>query len=164
MLRLGSAPVTSITDYTTLALTAKVNNLPALRVARDQLAALDPSDAMEKRLAMRAGLGLQAITAHLNRWGTDNLGPSASSKVASTQMRLSGMDAFDTARRRGFQVSMVSAIGSLVERFQSLDAPSNHDAALLRSKGVTDTDWSVWRAATLEDWGHGNGVLTPIPP
>jgi hypothetical protein len=52
----------------------------------------------------------------LNRWGTDGLGSSFSSKLANTTMRLSGLNAITDARKRAFGVTMMDAIGALTRR------------------------------------------------
>lgn len=56
--RLGSAVISSLSDEATLYLTAHVNNLPEMRIFANELAALNPANQMEKRLALRAGLRL----------------------------------------------------------------------------------------------------------
>ncbi|MGE9806516.1 hypothetical protein ACQP3L_38755, partial [Escherichia coli] len=47
-------------------------------------------------------------------------------------------------------------------RTPDLKSLSNDDFRILKSKGITDTDWSVWKLAQQEDWGKGNDtMLTP---
>ncbi len=159
--RLGSAVITSLTDEATLHLTAKVNNLPELQLIRNELAALNVANRTEENLANRAGLGLDVMINQLNRWGQDNLGPTFTSKMASTVMRVSGMEALDSARRRAFGVTMMSALGEMVGKYKGLAELDANDNRVLLSKGITETDWQIWRKAELEQWGAGNGVLTP---
>lgn len=159
--KLGSAVITSITDYGTLALTANVNRLPAMQLFLNQLDALNPLNKEEKNLAHRAGLGLDTLINGINRWGQDELGPTFSSKMASTVMHASFMESFDGMRRRFFGVTMMSSIGEQVEKHASLADLSPDDHRILLSKGITDTDWNVWRLAKQENWGRGNGILTP---
>lgn len=159
--RLGSAVITALTDEATLHLTAKVNNLPEMQLIQNELAALNPANQTEKNLALRAGLAVDTMLNHLNRWGQDNLGPTFSSKMANTVMRASGMEALDGARRRAFGVTMLSALGEMVGKYQGLADLDGSDNRLLLAKGITDVDWQIWRQAELEQWGAGNGVLTP---
>lgn len=159
--RLGSAVITALTDEATLHLTAKVNNLPEVQLMQNELAALNPANRTEENLAHRAGIGLQTMISHLNRWGSDNLGPTFSSKMASTVMRMSGLEALDGARRRAFGVTMMSALGEVVGKYGSLKAIDESDYRILLSKGITETDFQIWKKAKLEEWGAGNGVLTP---
>ncbi len=159
--RLGSAVITSLTDEATLHLTAHVNNLPDMQLIRNELAALNPLNKEEENLAHRAGLAVDTMLNHLNRWGQDNLGPTFSSKMASGVMRASGMEALDGARRRAFGVTYMSALGEMVGKYENLSDLDPTDNRILLSKGITDLDWLIWKQAELEKWGAGNGVLTP---
>lgn len=159
--RLGSAVITALTDEATLHLTAHVNNLPDMQVIRNELAALNPANQTEANLAHRAGLAVDTMLNHLNRWGQDSLGSTWSSKMAGTVMRASGMDALDGARRRAFGVTMMSSLGELVGKYEKLADLDPTDNSILLSKGITDADWRIWKLAKLEKWGAGNGVLTP---
>lgn len=159
--RLGSAVITALTDEATLHLTAQVNNLPEMQLIRNELSALNPANRTEENLAHRAGLGIQTMLSHLNRWGTDNLGPTFSSKMASTVMRASGLEALDGARKRAFGVTMMSALGETVGKYKTLADIDPTDNRILLSKGITEADFQIWKLAELEKWGAGNGVLTP---
>ena len=159
--RLGSAVITALADEGTIHLTAIANNLPEVQLVRNEMAALNPFNKTEEQLAQRAGLGLDTMIGHLNRWGQDSLGNTWSSKMASTVMRASGLEALDDARRRGFGVTMMSALGEVVRKFNSLADLKPGDNKILLSKGLTDTNFQVWKLAELENWGAGSGVLTP---
>lgn len=159
--RLGSAVITALTDEATLHLTAQVNNLPEVQLMRNELAALNPANKTEEALAHRAGIGIQTMLSHLNRWGSDNLGPTWSSKMASTVMRASGLEALDGARKRAFGVTMMSALGETVGKYKTLAELDPADHRILLSKGITEADFAIWKMAELEKWGAGNGVLTP---
>lgn len=159
--RLGSAVITALTDEATLHLTAKVNNLPEMQLLQNELAAMNPANKTEEHLAHRAGIAVDTMLSHLNRWGQDNLGPTFSSKMANTVMRASGLEALDGARKRAFGVTMMSALGEVSKKYDGLHAMDPTDARMLTSKGVTPTDFAIWKSAELEQWGAGNGVLTP---
>lgn len=160
--RLGSAVISSLSDESTLYLTAHLNRLPASRVLANELAALNPANKMEERMANRAGLALNTMIATLNRFGQDSLGASFSSKLSSTVMRVQGLNAITEARRRAFGVTMMDSIGAVVREHPNLAALDAADHRILLSKGITDTDFAVWKAATPEDWGNGNRtMLTP---
>jgi hypothetical protein len=49
--RLGSAIITSFSDEATLYMTAHVNNLPEMQVFRNELAAMNPANKVELRMA-----------------------------------------------------------------------------------------------------------------
>lgn len=160
--RLGSAVISAITDEGTMRVAAHVNNLPEMQLVRNELAALNPADQVERRMALRAGLAMNTLAAGLNRFGNDGLGSGWSSKVAAATLRASGLNAMTDARRRAFGVTMMSAYGSAIREAPTLADLDAHDARLLLSKGVTPEEFEVWRRAPLEDWGSGNDtMLTP---
>lgn len=113
-------------------------------------------------MALRAGLGLNTLLSSLNRWGNDTMATSGSSRIAGAVLRASGLNALTDARRRAFGVTMMSSLGQVAKDFDSLAKLEASDLRILKSKGITDTDWQVWRAAKQEDWGGGNDtMLTP---
>lgn len=154
--RLGSAIITSLSDEGTLRLVARTNNLPQLRLLKNQLATLNIANKIEERMANRAGLGLRAMIGTLNRFGTDSLVGGTSRKLANFVIRAQGLTAITEARRRAFSVTMMDAIGSVVRDHGKLSDLDPVDNATLLSKGVTETDYAVWKAAKQEDWGSGN--------
>jgi hypothetical protein len=160
--RLGSAVISSLSDEATLYLTAHVNNLPQMRILANELAAFNPANQAEKRMALRAGLAMNSFISSLNRFGQEGLGASFSSKMANGVMRASGLNAMTEARKRAFGVTMMSSLGQLAKDFDSLGMLDKHDYRILLSKGITDTDFAVWKKAAPEDWGNGNStMLTP---
>lgn len=160
--RLGSSVITSFSDDATLHLTAKLNNLPAMQTLANELAALNPANRMEERLANRAGLGLRTMVSSLNRFGQGPMRAGFSKNLAGAVLRASGLNALTEARRRGFGVTMMSSIGSVTKRYASLKNIDPGDHRVLLSKGVTETDFQVWKLAQQEDWGGGNKtMLTP---
>lgn len=159
--RLGGAVVSSLTDEGTLHLVARTNNLPALRLFRNELAALNPANKMEERLANRAGLALNTMISSLNRFGQEGLGKSFSRKMANTVMRVQGLNAMTDARRRAFGVTMMDALGSVARDHATIGKLDPKDARLLKSKGVTDENFALWKKAQLENWGGNETMLTP---
>lgn len=161
--RLGSAVISSFPDEATMRLTAHVNNLNQMRLFRNELAALNPSDELEKRLAQRAGLGLQTMISSLNRFGDESMRNTVASKLATGVIRAQGLAAITEARRRAFGATMMSSVGQLARDVDSLGKLAADDHRILLSKGITEADWQVWRRAELEDWGvaAGDTMLTP---
>lgn len=160
--RLGSAWVTSITDNATMQLTAAVNNMSHVQLMRNQIQTMDLTNKTEKRMARRAGLSLNTLIGQMDRYGAEAMGPTFSAKVSSATMRISGLNAATEARRRAFGVTMYGSIGGTVKDTKSWGSIDIHDKRLMESKGVTETDFSVWKQAKQEDWGGGNDtMLTP---
>lgn len=168
--RLGSAVITSVTDQGTLGLTASMNGMPVMKVFENELRMLNPADATDRRLAQRAGLGLNQMIGSLNRWGADGLGTTEqisgrvakfSQTAASKVMQVSGMNAITAGAQRAFGAVMMDTIGDMSRRFQTIASMDPADSKRLLGQGVTETDWAVWRLAQPEDWrGSGDTVLT----
>jgi len=168
--RLGSAVLTSVTDQGTLALTAAMNGMPVMKVFANELRMLNPAAAADRRLAMRAGLGLNQLIGSLNRFGADGLGSNEqiagraakwSQAAASKVMQVSGMNALTAGSQRAFGAVMMDTLGDMSRRFDSLAALDAADRTRLEGRGITETDWQVWRLAEPEDWrGSGDTVLT----
>ncbi|MEO6033536.1 MAG: hypothetical protein ABIP61_16870, partial [Burkholderiaceae bacterium] len=160
--RLGAAAITAITDEGTMMRMAAVNHLPQIRLWANELKAFNPTNQQEKRMANRAGLALNTMVESLNRFGDETLGRGWSSKIASATLRASGLNASTEARRRAWGVTMMDTIGWITREHASLAELDSNDHRILLSKGITDTDFEVWRRADLEDWDDGNTtMLTP---
>lgn len=159
--RLGSAVISSIADEGTMAITAHVNNMSYMQVFGNELRAMNLANGEELRQARRAGLAMETMLGDLNRWGQDNLGSTVTSKLAHFTMRASGMNAITDVRRRAFGVTMMDSIGHLTRNVDALGKLDADDHRMLLSKGVTEADWAVWRAAEPEKWGGNDTVLTP---
>lgn len=160
--RLGSAFLTSITDEGTMMRMASVNNLPQMQLWRNELKAMNLADREEKRLANRAGLGLNTMIASLNRFGNQSLGSGWTSKIAMATLRASGLTAITESRRRAWGATYMSAVGQVAKTTRRLADLDPTDHRILLSKGITEMDFAVWKRAELEDWGDGNDtMLTP---
>ena len=158
--RLGSAVITSITDEATMALMGHVNNLPEMQILRNELTALNPANKQDRRLLARMGLAGEVMASNLGRFGQEGLGASFASKMATATIRASGLSAMTAARKAAFGATMMDSMGQLVKTkaFDKLDALDNR---ILMSKGVTETDWAVWKLAKLETWRGNETMLTP---
>jgi len=158
--RLGSAVVTSITDEATMAMMARVNNLPEMQVLRNEMKLLNPANKADRQQLARIGLMAEVMASNLSRFGQEGLGRSFASNMATATIRASGLSAITAARKAAFGATMMDSIGSLVQRknFADLDPTDNR---ILLSKGITETDWNVWKLAQLDDWNGNRSMLTP---
>ncbi|MBI2798975.1 MAG: hypothetical protein HYX63_01610 [Gammaproteobacteria bacterium] len=158
--RLGSAIISSFSDEGTMHLTAAVNGLSHIQLLRNSLVAMNPLDRTELRMARRTGLALDTVIGTLNRYGEDQLS-GWTSRVANVSLRVSGLNAITEARQRAFGITMMDALGSMTREHSWAEIEAG-DAKVLKSKGLTETDWNIFKQAELEAFGHGNdGVLTP---
>ncbi|HBQ8715077.1 TPA: hypothetical protein L9A90_000203 [Klebsiella pneumoniae] len=160
--RLGSALLASFSDLGTMYMSAKVANIPMNRLFMNQLEAMNPANRTELARARRAGLAMESLLGSVNRWAMDNMGPSVSRWAATAVMRASGLTAWTDAHKRAYGVTMMGSLGEVVSRAPDLRSLDDSDFRILKSKGITETDWSVWKLAQQEDWGKGNNtMLTP---
>ncbi|WP_343459289.1 hypothetical protein [Enterobacter hormaechei] len=160
--RLGSALLASFSDLGTMYLSAKVANLPMNKLFMNQIEAMNPANRTELARARRAGLAMESLLGSVNRWAMDNMGPSISRWAATAVMRASGLTAWTDAHKRAYGVTMMGSQGEVVSRTPDLRSLDDNDFRILKSKGITDQDFSVWKLAQQEDWGNGNTtMLTP---
>lgn len=160
--KLGSAFFASFFgDKVMLEAVSRLNKLPAMQRWWNETRLLNPANAAERRQLQRQGLMLDYMRSALYRFG-DDLGQSAwSGKLANAVVRVSGLAAVNEWRRGAFGLTMMSTIGHEV-RERAFEDVGEQDIRLLNSFGITAHDWSVWKLARLEDYGHGNDtMLTP---
>lgn len=158
---LGSAAITSLSDNGTLYQTARVNKIPALKVFWNQMAALNPANRTEARLAARAGLMVKTMQNDVSRFSADAMGPRWSNRMSAFFMRASGLNAITEANRRAFSVSMMDTLGGLTRDVADVKQLDADDYKFLASKGIDQQTWDIWRAAKPEGWDGNHTVLTP---
>ena len=56
---------------------------------------------------------------------------------------------------------LMSSLGEIAGKYNKLKDIDAADYRILLSKGITEDNFQVWKMAQLEQWGAGNGVLTP---
>jgi hypothetical protein len=65
------------------------------------------------------------------------------------------------ANRRAFSITMMDTIGALTRDHDSLSKLDPSDWKILTTKGITEEEWAVWRAAKPDPWRGNDTVLTP---
>lgn len=161
MSMLGSAAITSISDNGTLYQTARVNNIPALKVFYNQLRVFNPANRSEARLAARAGLLVKTMQNDVARFTADTMGPRWSSRMSNFFFRLGALNAVTEAQRRAFSATMMDTLGALVGDTADVTKLNADDWKFLRGKGIDQATWDIWRAAKPETWDGNHTVLTP---
>ncbi len=156
-IRLGSAVITSFADDATAIVTARALNMSGTDYLLNQMKALGSTEA--RRQARALGFGLDTALYAIDRFGQDNLVNGFAAKVSGAVIRASGLSFMTEARRQGFAAMMMHQLSDMVHRYDSLDMLDGGDHSLLLAKGITDTDWQIWRQAKTEDW-QGTPVLT----
>jgi len=157
--KLGSAVITSISDYATLYQTALLNRLNPMQVMLNSSLVWGGKS---RRFVRRMGLMLDVLHEDAQRYATENLtSKDMSARVASTVMRVSGLGFVTDARRLGFSVTMMDAIGHLTRRYQDVSKLGAADYHILSQKGIRQETWNIWRAAELDTHGANHTLLTP---
>jgi len=157
--KLGKVVITALGDEAGMFSTAIANHVPYGQALLEELKRIPNGEA--RQFAEHTGLGVDAFMSHMNRFAQEEFGSSFSGKMASSVMRLSGAERMWAARRQGLGTVLMSSIGKLTRTLEHVTDLSVEDHGVLAKKGVTDTQWQVWRRATPEDWGGGSHVLTP---
>lgn len=154
--KLLSSPITAITDSGFLHVTGRFNGIPSLQLFRNELAAYNPLERGEKRALQSAGIGIESWTSELNRWGDENLGRGWTANLAQQSLRLAGLDALDSTRRRAIGSAVLNSIGNLSRDHPTMADLKPWDRQLMEAKGVSERDWQVYRMAETDNIGHGN--------
>lgn len=159
--KLPKVVITALGDESGMMATAFANKVPYTAAFVRELKTLNPLNKADRSAAEHAGLGLEAMLDHMNRFGQEEFNPGFTGKMASSVMRLSGAERMWAARRQGLGTVLMSSIGRLTREHASVDALSVKDHGVIAQKGITDKIWQVWRRAETEDWGTGaHSVLT----
>jgi hypothetical protein len=160
--KLGSAFWASFYgDKVMLEAMGRVNKLPMWQSWYNEIRLLNPLNGAERRQLQRQTLMLDYMRSAMYRFG-DDLGRSSwTGKMSNAVMKLSGMSAINEWRRGAFGLTMMDSIGHEVST-KTWAEVGKQDIHLLKSFGITEADWNIWKLAQLEDYGHGNStVLTP---
>lgn len=153
--KLQGAVLSSITDLGTYAVTVGYNRLPYF----ESIANIGRAATKDARDFLNAhGLIAESMISDLNRWSGENVAQSWSGRIANATMRLSLMNAWTDTLRRGFQLTMMQAVGRM--RGTSWDALSQWDRFRLESHSMTADDWAlIQRAQVIQH--RGADFVTP---
>lgn len=168
--KLGKVAITALGDEAGMAATAFANRVPWSESFMREMKYLRSAE--DRAAAAHAGLGINGAIGGLNRFGQEEMqltggrGVAAAvrkftSTLATGVMHASGAEAMWDTRRRALGSVLMSYLGKWTRQVDSFDKVNIADHGMLANKGVTDTDWQVWRRAQPEDWGMTHGVLTP---
>ncbi|WP_027284487.1 hypothetical protein [Rubritepida flocculans] len=159
--RLGSAVLSSVSDFATMRQVAAWNGLPATGWMGDYLRLLNPRNAEDRRIAVRAGLIAEAWAqraAGAMRNQADVVGTGLGTRAADFVLRAQGLAAHTQAARWAIGMEM---LGHLAEqagrRFEDLDAPLR---AAMQRYGIGAAEWELLRAHGVQELG-GWRVLSP---
>ncbi len=151
--KLQGVMLSSITDASTMNAAARYNGLSEVHLWRNTLASFGGDTTAE---ATRLGLATEAITGEMAQWHTDTLAQGWTAKLANTTLRLTGVEKWTHALRRGFGITLAARLGDM--RATGWGELHANDRARLSAAGVSERDWRLWQAAELTEF-RGQQIL-----
>jgi len=153
--RLGGATLSSVSDFATMRQVQAWNGLPATGWMNDYLRLLNPANAEDRRVAVRAGLLAEAWAqraAGAMRNQADVIGTGLGSRAADFVLRASGLNAHTQAARWAIQMETLGVLADEAGK-QLDDLPPLLRQALGRY-GIGQAEWDILRASgVVEDGG-----------
>lgn len=159
---LGSTAITSLfTDPAFIAVTAHQNNIPQLKMWGQVLKQLNPLSARDRRIARRSAVAMQVWANEVTtRFGSELKGTNWSRLLATATLKLSGALDLWEGQKQAFGVMLQDTLASVAREHKRLADLDEYTHRTLTHKGLSETDWAVWRMAKPEAFG-GSERLTP---
>lgn len=140
--KLQGAVLSSVTDLGSYFVTTGYNKLSYWEALKNIGAAMTPDT---KAFLNTHGMIADSMISDLSRWTAENVAQSWSGRLANSTMRLSLMNAWTDTMRRAFSLTMMEGMGRL--RQTEWGKLTEYDRWRMESKGLTEADWEVIRAA-----------------
>lgn len=153
--KLGSAPLSAITDFGTMIHRAGYNNLPVARMLKAYTEFVTDSGGLHAEQAIRLGLVMDEFIGRQMasyREGALELTGSKIGTMADSVMRLSGLTRHTRAGQWAFSREMVAFLTD--QRMQGFDALPPGMQRMFKRYGMGAAEWDAYRATpTIEDGG-----------
>jgi hypothetical protein len=148
--QLGSAILSSVSDFSTLRATTAWNGLGRNGVLGEYLKLLNPANAADRKIAVRAGLiadGWARRAMAAQRTTMEEIGQTLPARVADFVMRASGMNAHTQAAKWAFGMEF---LGHLADQAgKRLDVLDPELRAAFGRYGITAEQWDIIRTQGL---------------
>ncbi|MCE6007446.1 hypothetical protein [Acinetobacter soli] len=165
--KLGGTTLTTIGDH---ASTKKVANMLGLSYTKSVLPeyAKQLSQGKYRDEALRFGLGINEMVGATSRFGDADVVSSATAagrfnsrmqQLASTTMKISGLNAVTAGMKRAFNLVHMNKIADLTRKTEWKDLGAD-DIKILKGNGIKEKDWNLWRDLTPSKRENGTLVLT----
>lgn len=151
--QLGSAVLSSVTDFATIRQTALWNGLPAAGIMRRYVELLKPSAAEDRRTAVTLGLIAEGWTTRAlgaTRHQMEVVGRDLAGRVAEVVMRGSGMAAHTQAAKWAFGMEFSAHLAARADR--AMEALEPELRRTMARYGIEPADWDRLRSAGV--WEH----------
>jgi hypothetical protein len=148
--QLGSAMLSSATDFAALTATAKWNGLPATEVLGRYISLLNPANAEDRLKAVRLGLVADEWARRASgatRHQAEVVGPELPGRIAEFVMRASGLSPHTQAGRWAFGMEFLGHLADNAgARFDRLDPKLQRAFA---RHGIDEAAWDAMRKAPM---------------
>jgi len=148
--KLQSVMLSSITDAPLQVLVARSAGVPMGESMKSLFRGFG-KDARNQ--AHDLAIGMDEIAGEMSRWHQDNMAQGWSSKLANSTMKLTLVEAWTNALRRGYALTLSSALER--QRHTAWTKLDEGARRRMESAGVTQKDWAIWQKAKAQD-----GMLT----
>jgi hypothetical protein len=168
--QLGSAVLSSVTDFATLKATAAWNGIPAVDVMRRYAGLLNPANPRDRLTAVRLGLiadGWAQRAAAAQRNQMDAVTGGWGGRAADFVLRVSGMNAHTQAGKWAFGMEFLAHLADRAGRDFAALEPALRQS--MTRYGVTAGDWDlirqhgVWRDPSGVAFIHPEQIVTSAP-
>jgi hypothetical protein len=156
-LRLGKVAITALGDEAGMAATSWANRIPYSRTMLEEMRMLNPADHTQRRVMESLGLGTNSMLGAVNRFADESMGAGWTGRFGNWVMRATGAERLWDARRQGLASVLMRQIGDHTRKFEHFADINERDHGMLARKGVDESTWSTWRAATPD----ADGRITP---
>ena len=148
---LGSATISSATDFHTRAMAQKMAGLPEVTVLSGFLKQMNPANDAHRRAAVRLGLGMRDAAHSLgsaHRMVMQMNGPGWTKVLADDVLRLSLLNKVTEAQQRDFGMTFLGTLADA--RAQPFDAINPDLRRTMERHGVDATTWDTVRSGPVE--------------
>lgn len=111
----------------------------------------------QREIAHDLGIGLDEVAGEMARWHQDHLAQGWTAKLANSTMRLTLVEAWTNALRRGYALTLSGTLDRM--RASDWSQLSAGDRNRFSAQGITESDWAVWQRAQPQMVG-GKAILS----
>lgn len=154
--KLGSSPITALSDIGFGTATRYFNGLPIAGIARDYLAQFNPADAADRMLAAELGFVAETWTSTASgasRLLAEEMSDEVTSRIADGVLRVAGLNAVTDAGRGAH--GLVTFLHITRERGKPWAELEPAWRAALGRYRIGPDRWDALRATPLDDSGRG---------
>lgn len=143
--KLGSLPFAQLADNGTAIATARALNIPIKQLM--EMKQLGYTDEQFRRIAANNAIAFDIGIDNMLRLGDTSNATSIPGQLAKLTMRITGANFTTKHHRMSFAALVEKNVGDLSRRYSWNELPEG-DRRVYESRGITERDWNIYRAAT----------------